>query len=84
MVGGSPWEAEDLKFDDFDCESYGYTAKVGPPKTRSAVFSVTYAGWHAPIGKLNPKTRFRYTVDIVTKADDLAMRPEAPIPTCAR
>lgn len=86
ILGGGwfPWEAEDLLYDGYDCESYGYSAKAGPPKARDAVLSVTYAGWRAPVGKLHPKTWFRYRVDIVRKGDDLAMQPVVPIPTCAR
>lgn len=86
ILGGAwfPWEVADLEYDGFDCESYGYSAKIMPPQTRKAVLSVIYAGWHAPVGQIAPKTRFRYRVDIVPKGDDLAMRPAAPIPTCAR
>lgn len=81
--GGFPWEGMDLD-SDTDCESYDFTATAGPPKSRGAILSMTYAGWRAPAGKLHPKTWFRYRVDIVPKGDDLAMRPMVPIPTCAR
>jgi hypothetical protein len=44
---GVPPSDEEWLFSDA-CETYGYTAEIGPPTTATGVFSVTYDGWTAP------------------------------------
>ena len=61
-----------------DCDSYHYTAVIGPPASSSNRFSVTYEGWTAPNRKLLPKRSFRRTADVVMKDGSLVTGLRTP------
>jgi len=83
IYGGAAFPAEgDPLFDT--CESYKFTATISPPTLAGAAFSVTYAGWRAPAGKLVPKTYFRYFENALPNSSGLRLSPKFPVPDCAR
>jgi len=78
IKGGAVYPVDFPDTDPPDCESYKYTALVGPPSSRSNRFSVTYEGWTAPWNRLVPKRSFRRTADVVVKGGTLVTGLQTP------
>jgi hypothetical protein len=67
-----------------DCETYQYSAHIGPPASAKHALSVTFSGWTAPHGTSKPKRPFRIKTDFVSVGEYLAFSPKARIPDCGR
>jgi hypothetical protein len=78
MRGGAVYPVDFPEAPSSECESYNYTALVGPPASISNLFSITYKGWTAPYRKLRPKRSFRRTADVVTKGKTLVTGLKTP------
>lgn len=81
----SPTEGSPIHdYEGNSCQNYDATARVEPPRTRGALFSVRYDGWTSPPNALSPKTPLHLVTSYIPVGMKLVMRPVVPVPTCGR
>ncbi len=84
-LGDVPGSAEyNSGFPGSSCETYRYSAQVGPPASAQSVLSVTWSGWTAPPGMTQPKRMFRKKADYAISGTRLTTASELQIPDCGK